>query len=104
MFRSLAARQRRAILELLRERGALEAGEIAGCFEVSRPAISRDLRQLREAGLVRVEARGRRRIYHLQPARLRLLRDEWLAHFERFWDDRMSALSRVAESLGEESS
>jgi len=68
---------RREILTLLRG-GELAAGEIAACFDVSRPAVSRHLRVLREAGLVVEEARGRRRVYRLDPAPLRPL-EAWLA-------------------------
>ena len=46
-------------------RGPLPAGAVAAAFSVSRPAISRHLRVLREAGLVRDEAIGRERVYRL---------------------------------------
>jgi DNA-binding transcriptional ArsR family regulator len=46
--------------------GALPAGTLAGAFDVSRPAVSRHLRVLREAGLVRDELRGRERLYQLE--------------------------------------
>jgi DNA-binding transcriptional ArsR family regulator len=48
----------------------LPAGAIAGAFAVSRPAVSRHLRVLREAGLVRERALGRERVYRLEPAPL----------------------------------
>jgi DNA-binding transcriptional ArsR family regulator len=56
---------RREILLLLRDRDA-SAGAIAGHFTVSRPAVSRHLRVLREAGLVQDEAKGRERAYCLR--------------------------------------
>lgn len=56
---------RRDILRMLRDRRST-AGEIAGAFSVSRPAVSRHLRVLREAGLVRDEAIGRERYYELE--------------------------------------
>lgn len=56
---------RRQILRMLRDRCAT-AGAIAAAFPVSRPAISRHLRVLRQAGLVRDEAEGRERTYHLE--------------------------------------
>ncbi len=68
---------RREILTLLRD-GELAAGEIAACFAVSRPAVSRHLRVLRACGLVVEEARGRRRVYRLDPTPLRPL-EGWLA-------------------------
>jgi DNA-binding transcriptional ArsR family regulator len=56
----LADATRREILRMLRD-GELSAGAIAGAFDVTRPAISRHLRVLREAGLVIDEAQGRAR-------------------------------------------
>jgi DNA-binding transcriptional ArsR family regulator len=61
---------RRDILRMLRDLGTTSAGAIAGAFDVSRPAVSRHLRVLREAGLVRDEVRGRERYYELQLAAL----------------------------------
>jgi DNA-binding transcriptional ArsR family regulator len=61
---ALADPIRREILQMLREQ-SLNAGAIAEAFPVSRPAISRHLRVLREAGLVRDEMTGRERTYTL---------------------------------------
>lgn len=69
---ALADPIRRDILRMLRER-PLTAGAIGGAFAVSRPAVSRHLRVLREAGLVRDEARGREREYRLDLAALAAL-------------------------------
>ncbi len=66
LFGALADDRRRAILDLLRG-GTLTVNRIAEEFSVSRPAISRHLRVLREAGLVREEKRGRERFYELDP-------------------------------------
>lgn len=68
---------RRHILGMLREE-PLSAGDIAHRFTISRPAISRHLRVLRECGLVRDDLVGRRRIYRLDPGPLAPLLD-WLA-------------------------
>lgn len=81
---------RRDILAMLRERPRA-AGEIAESFEISRPAVSRHLRVLRESGLVVDEARGRERIYTLEPRPLADL-DAWLEGFRRFWSSRLDAL------------
>jgi DNA-binding transcriptional ArsR family regulator len=62
---ALADPIRRQILLLLRGRSTT-AGAIAGCFSVSRPAVSRHLRVLREAGLILDEAVGRQRTYQLR--------------------------------------
>ena len=62
---ALADPIRRDILRMVRDGGAT-AGAIAGAFSVSRPAVSRHLRVLREAGLVRDELRGRERVYQIE--------------------------------------
>jgi DNA-binding transcriptional ArsR family regulator len=71
---------RREILVRLRST-SLTAGSIAEGFEISRPAISRHLRVLRETGLVRDELVGRERFYSLNVAPLIELKD-WLEQFE----------------------
>jgi DNA-binding transcriptional ArsR family regulator len=81
---------RREIMMLLRE-GSLTAGEIADRFEISRPAISRHLRVLRECGLVVDEVRGRLRIYRLDVGPLEPL-ERWLDGFRDPWPDRLDAL------------
>jgi DNA-binding transcriptional ArsR family regulator len=63
-FAAVADPARREVMSAL-ARGDLSAGEIAALFPISRPAVSRHLRVLREAGLVRDELLGRRRIYRL---------------------------------------
>jgi DNA-binding transcriptional ArsR family regulator len=83
---------RRRVLELVRQR-ELPAGELAAHFEVSRPAVSKHLRVLRETGLVRERRQGRLRLYRADPAPLAELRD-WL---ETYWDARLDALKEVAE-------
>lgn len=78
-------------------REPLSAGSIADAFSVSRPAISRHLRVLREAGLLRDEAIGRERVYRLNVAPLGELRDflvELSAHGDERgnWTRRLMAL------------
>ncbi|MFF5227741.1 ArsR/SmtB family transcription factor [Dactylosporangium sp. NPDC000521] len=88
---------RRAILELLHTGGPVPAGQVASAvgarFEISRPAVSRHLRVLRECGLVRDTLEGRRRLYALDPTRLGEL-TAWLAQFAAppIWQQRMDAL------------
>jgi DNA-binding transcriptional ArsR family regulator len=81
---------RREILVLLRDR-VMTAGEIADCFEISRPAVSRHLRVLRECGLVVDEARGRERLYQLETAPLGEL-EAWLAALHDRWSRPLDAL------------
>ena len=79
MFDALADPVRREIVELLAA-GEMGAGEIADRFPVSRPAVSRHLRVLREAGLVVGEVRAQRRVYRLRREPLAAL-DAWLDRF-----------------------
>ena len=72
--------------------------ELADHFDVSRPAISKHLRVLREAQLVRERRDGRSRIYELDPAGVQVLR----RYFDRFWTDALSAFKRAAELQGPE--
>jgi DNA-binding transcriptional ArsR family regulator len=88
-FEALADPTRRRILELLAG-GEHTAGEIADQFPVSRPAISRHLRVLRETGLVRYREEAQRRVYALDPAPLAAL-DAWLGRYRQFWQNRMDA-------------
>jgi DNA-binding transcriptional ArsR family regulator len=81
---------RREILMLLK-RGRMSAGEIALCFDISRPAISRHLRVLRECGLVVDEISGRQRLYHLDTAPLAPL-ESWLAQLHDRWSGHLDAL------------
>ena len=87
---ALADPVRRELVELL-ARGEVAAGELAGRFPVSRPAVSRHLRVLREAGLVTVRAEGKRRLYALDPRPLREL-DDWLEPYRDLWAQRLDAL------------
>jgi len=83
---------RREILLMLRDE-RLSAGQIADRFPISRPAVSRHLRVLREAGLVRDTADGRRRVYALVTAPLDELTG-WLEQVRRpsGWEHRLDAL------------
>jgi DNA-binding transcriptional ArsR family regulator len=83
---------RRAILVLLRDQ-ALTAGQIAEQFPISRPAVSRHLRVLRESNLVADTALGRTRIYQATPAPLAEVA-AWITAFERLeaWTERLAAL------------
>ena len=87
---ALADPTRRQIVALLAG-GEMGAGELAGRFPVSRPAVSRHLRVLREAGLVRARADGQRRVYALDPRPLAEL-DAWLTPYRRLWAQRLDAL------------
>jgi DNA-binding transcriptional ArsR family regulator len=96
IFAAISHPARRQMLDLLAEADR-SVNTLAGHFQMSRPAVSQHLRILLAAGLVTEERRGRERHYHLVPARLAPVR-EWLAQYERFWDDRLQRLQKLLSS------
>jgi len=95
-FAAIADPTRRTILELLRARER-SAGELAAHFRTSRPAVSRHVRVLRRAGLIRERREARLRYYSLDAARLADV-DAWLAPFRLFWAARLQELRAVVEA------
>lgn len=95
IFQALADPTRRDILDLLRS-AERSAGDVADRFPVSRPAISRHLRVLREAGLVVRRKKAQLRLYRLAPEGLREV-DRWLENYRVFWSARMHDLKRYVE-------
>ena len=91
-IKAIATPRRRQILTLVRD-GELSAGEIAGHFDVTRPAVSQHLNVLKEAGLVSERRNGTRRLYRARPEGLAQLK----AFLEEFWDQRLDALKAEAE-------
>ncbi|MEO8636595.1 MAG: metalloregulator ArsR/SmtB family transcription factor [Gemmatimonadales bacterium] len=95
-FAAIADPTRRAILDALRHRER-SAGDLAGLFPVSRPAVSRHLRVLRGAGLVRERRVAQSRLYSLDPTPLREV-EQWIAHYRGFWAARLHNLKSLVES------
>ena len=91
-LKAIAGPRRRQILTLVRD-GELSAGEIAGHFDITRPAVSQHLNVLKEAGLVNERRNGTRRLYRARPEGLVELRD----FLQGFWDVRLDELKRQAE-------
>ena len=92
-FEALADPNRRAIVELLGG-GGRSVRELADELPISRPAVSRHLRLLREAGLVVEEPRGTRRIYRLHDQGVEAVR----VYLERVWGDAATRFRLVAEN------
>lgn len=95
-FQALADPTRRAVLDLLRK-GSQPAGQIALAFPVSRPAISKHLRLLRRAHLVREHREGRHRVYQLNPEPLRAV-DSWIEQYRSFWSANLASLKAFVEA------
>ena len=93
----LADPTRRSIFERLAD-GPLAVGDLAQHFPVSRPAVSQHLRALKDAGLVRDRADGRRRVYAVDPRGV----EEMRAWLDRFWDRALAAFAAAANEEMEE--
>jgi DNA-binding transcriptional ArsR family regulator len=100
VFNAVAEARRREILDALIP-GEKAVGAIVDDLSLSQPQVSKHLRVLNEVGLVRCRAEGRRRLYSLEPARLRPLQD-WLAKYERAWNDRLDRMDDYLKGLQEE--
>jgi len=92
-FDALGDPTRREILRLLSE-GDKPVHEIASSLPISRPAVSRHLRLLKDAGLVAEHAEGNRRIYHLQGGGARAVQD----YLEGVWGEAAARFRLVAEN------
>jgi len=90
VFAAISDPTRRELLDLLAER-EYAVNDLVSRFEVSQPAVSHHLRILREAGLVKKRQAGRQRLYRLEARPLREVYD-WVAHYERFWTEKLDAL------------
>ncbi|MFG3258241.1 ArsR/SmtB family transcription factor [Streptomyces sp. NPDC048172] len=100
LLSALADRHRRALLDALR-RQPRAVGELAEELGVSQPTVSKHLRVLREAGLVRVTKRAQHRIYAVVPEALAEL-DGWLAPYRALWNDRLDALGEHLDRTARE--
>jgi DNA-binding transcriptional ArsR family regulator len=94
VFAALANTTRREILRLLRDEGQQPVQQLADHFEMQRPSISEHLKVLRDVGLVSERRQGRQRLYYLEGAKLRVIQ-EWLAPYERFWNERIANLEKL---------
>ena len=92
-FRAVADPTRRTVLEYLLGKPH-NVNELADKFDVTRPAISKHLRILKEARVVRERREGRNRIYELNPDGLKALRE----YFDPFWGEALDAFKRAVES------
>jgi DNA-binding transcriptional ArsR family regulator len=95
---ALADPNRRAVLELLRQRPR-SVNELVDALAISQPTASKHLRVLRTAGLVRVEPVAQRRIYALESAPFDEL-EQWLAPYRQLWSERLDALGKHLDKNG----
>jgi DNA-binding transcriptional ArsR family regulator len=96
VFNAIGEPHRREVLDTLIA-GEKAVGTIVIDLAMSQPQVSKHLRVLSDVGLVTCRAEGRRRLYRLEPERLRPFQ-EWLTKYEQAWNDRMD---RVGDYLKE---
>jgi DNA-binding transcriptional ArsR family regulator len=95
VFRAIADPTRRALLDRLRA-GAANVNALAADFEQSRPSVSKHLKVLREARLVREQQVGRSRYYRLDPVPLQRI-SGWLEGYRSFWQANLGGLKQFLE-------
>ena len=96
---ALAEPNRLRIVELLRD-NPYPVGEIAKRLVLRQPQVSKHLRILSDAGLVKVRPVAQQRIYQLQPKPFEEL-DSWLETFRRIWETRLDTLDEYMQELKE---
>lgn len=92
VFQALAEPNRRQILDVLRG-GEQSVGGLVEATGLSYSLVSQHLRVLLDAHTVVRRAEARQRIYQLDAAPLRVVRD-WTAQYEQFWEERLTRLRR----------
>jgi DNA-binding transcriptional ArsR family regulator len=97
VFNAVAEGHRREILDALIA-GEKAVGAIVNDLSMSQPQVSKHLRVLSEVGLVMCRSEGRRRLYRLEPERLRPLH-EWLAKYAQAWSDRLDRVDDYLQEL-----
>jgi len=94
-FEALGDANRREILRILSD-GGKPVREIADAMTISRPAVSRHLRLLKDAGMVAEQAHGTRRVYYLQEHGIEAVRE----YLERVWGEAAARFRLLAENTG----
>ncbi|AZU62587.1 ArsR/SmtB family transcription factor [Neobacillus mesonae] len=96
---ALSEPNRLQIVELLRE-GPLTVGEISERLQIRQPQVSKHLRVLSNAGIVKVHADANRRIYQLRPEPFIQL-NAWLESYRRIWEERFDSLDDYLKVMQE---
>lgn len=92
-FQAIADPSRRQILMLL-SKDKLTINALAGNFEMSRPAVSKHVKVLHEAGLIGIQEQGRERYCYLQPEGFDEIKN-WLIFFDQFWREKLRNLENL---------
>src|SRR5690348_14170682 len=99
VFKALADRTRRALLDALRARNGQTLSELSERPDMSRQAVTKHLGILEDASLVVTEKRGREKLHYLNPVPIHEIADRWIDKFERA---RVRALADLKHKLERE--
>lgn len=97
VFAALSDPTRFAIVERLLQQGELPVGRLTDLADISAPAISRHLRVLREAGVIRQRAEGQRRLYSATPDTIRAI-SAWTGSYRAFWEGSLDRLEATIQN------
>ena len=100
VFQAIADPNRRAILGLLAKQ-KLTLNGVAENFRISRPAVSRHIKILKECGLVVIIPQGRERYCEVRFDRLNEVSD-WIEQYRQVWEDRFNRLDELLEIMKKE--
>jgi DNA-binding transcriptional ArsR family regulator len=103
VFNAIAEPRRRQIVDLLASGRPRAVGELVDRMRLSQPAVSKHLGVLRKVGLVSANRQGKRRLYQINPGRLKPVHD-WVKTFEPFWDHKLVRIKKRAERKARERS
>jgi DNA-binding transcriptional ArsR family regulator len=92
-FQAIADPSRRQILMML-TKDKLSINSLAGNFDMSRPAVSKHVKVLYEAGLILIKDQGRERYCELKPDGFDVIKD-WLVFFDKFWKEKLQNLENL---------
>lgn len=97
IFQAISDPVRRDIIELLAE-DAMTVNAVAEKFEVSRPAISKHLKILKECGVIDIEKKGRERFCMIQPKTL-IPAYMWMEQYRKLWEDKLDSFENYLNKL-----
>lgn len=101
LFAALSDPTRFAIVERLLAEGERAAGDLGDLAEISAPAMSRHLKTLRQAGVIRQRVAGTRRIYSVEPRAMQSI-VAWTMDHRAFWEGSLERLARAFSGIGQE--
>ena len=96
VFRALADRSRRKLLDRLRQKNGQTLGELCNGLDMTRQAVAKHLRILREGNLVSWKREGRERLHFINPVPINEIAERWISKFEH---PGLQALSRLKRNL-----